>query len=90
MPLHATDVATVDALTRPAVERAETLGHHLEPFRAAKRDPSCFVAFCGHCRQMVIVALDERGGENSVFYGYALETRCAAADEHRRDLVPAR
>ncbi len=85
MSLAAADVATAEDLKRQAIERAETLGHHLEPFRAAKRDPSCYVSFCNQCRQMVIVALDERGGENGLFYGYALEARCGVAEAHRHD-----
>lgn len=89
MPPQAAGVATVEDLKRQAVERAETLGHHLEPFRTAKRDPSCFVSFCNHCRQMVIVSLDERPDEQGVFYGYALEARCAAVEANRREPAPA-
>ncbi len=71
----AIDVTTVDDLKRHVIGRAADLGHHLGPFRTAKHDPLCHVAFCAHCRQMVIVNVGQAG----TLYGYALEAPCAAA-----------
>ncbi len=91
MPLSTTDTVTLEDLKRQAVERAENLGHRLEPFRAAKRDPSCYVSFCNQCRQMVIVSFEERPADDQrALYGYALEARCAAhSDDSRHALASA-
>ncbi len=79
MPQSTVESTTLEDLKRQAVERAENLGHRLEPFRAAKRDPSCYVSFCNQCRQVVIVSLEERPADDQrALYGYALEARCVA------------
>jgi hypothetical protein len=73
VPPCTVDAITLDDLKRQAIERAESLGHRLQPFRGAKNDRRSAVSFCADCRQMVIVSLEDGG----VLYGYALETRCS-------------
>ncbi len=85
MPPETIDVTTLEDLKHRAVERAETLGHRLQPFRAAKQDPLCYVSFCHACRQMVIVSLEHTPSteHTGALYGYALEARClGSAVEH--------
>jgi hypothetical protein len=83
-------LGTLEDLKRQAIGRAETLGHRLEPFRAAKQDPLCHVSFCHDCRQMVIVSLENAGSQPGALYGYALEARCANhATEHAQPLASA-
>jgi hypothetical protein len=77
VPPETIDPGTLDDLKRQAIGRAETLGHHLQPFRAAKQDPFCYVSFCCDCRQMVIVSLEGARDRPGALYGYALEARCA-------------
>ena len=84
------DPGTLEDLKRQAIGRAETLGHRLQPFRAAKHDPLCYVSFCHECRQMVIVSLECSGDRPGALYGYALEARCARhADEAEHGLATA-
>jgi len=71
MPPGIVDV-TLQDLERQAQARATQLGHRLEAFRGTKHHPSCAVAFCHDCRQMVIVSAN---GEHP-FCGYALEAHC--------------
>ncbi len=80
MPPQSVDPGTLEDLKRQAIGRAETLGHRLQPFRAAKQDPLCYVSFCHDCRQMVIVSLEHAGSNQPTgeLYGYALEARCAS------------
>ena len=87
MPPQPIDTAALDHLKRQAIGRAETLGHRLQPFRAAKQDPLCYVSFCHDCRQMVIVSL-EHDSPRAAFYGYALEAPCARQDaDHKQPTV---
>ncbi len=81
MPPYTVDAITLDDLKRQAIERAEGLGHRLQPFRGAKNDRRSVVSFCADCRQMVIVSLEDGGA----LYGYALEARCSvhAAGTHQ-------
>jgi hypothetical protein len=65
---------TLEELQREALAKASQLGHHLEAFRAAKRDPLSLVAFCHDCRQMVLVSGAD--GSPLMLCGYALESRC--------------
>ncbi len=84
MGTPAIDVTTVDDLKRRAIGRAEDLGHQLGPFQTAKHDPSCHVAFCAQCRQMVIVSVAHASNDRrpGALYGYALEAPCAVAATH--------
>ena len=92
MPPQSIDPGTLEDLKRQAIGRAEAVGHHLRPFRAAKQDPLCYVSFCHDCRQMVIVSLaDARGSQPGagVLYGYALEARCTSHATEEAALVSA-
>ena len=78
MPSEPIERSTLDDLKRRAAERAGELGHHLGPFRSAKRDHFS-VSFCLDCRQMVIVTLEDEDGDcHGSLHGYALEVRCVA------------
>jgi hypothetical protein len=89
VPPQSIDPATLEHLKRQATGRAETLGHRLQPFRAAKHDPLCYVSFCRDCRQMVIVSLQQADSPRGALYGYALEARCASQDAEHGHLLAA-
>jgi hypothetical protein len=78
------DADTLESLKQVAVARAEALGHHLQAFQAAKRDPLCCVSFCRDCRQMVLLSLAAPAGSSSALLGYALVCRCEGQRDARR------